>query len=154
MEISASNSLSPLTDQLSAQQRAQVEEQVRAFNDGLGVSGEVEAGLGRDDFLQLLITQLQNQDPTSPMNDREFIAQMAQFSTLEQMSNLSGDFTALANVLSSGQAMGLIGRSVEVATPAGPVSGQVTEVTGGEFPQVMVNDRYYSYDAVQRVWQD
>ena len=44
--------------------------------------------LGKDDFLKLLITQLQNQDPSSPMDNSQFIAQMATFSTLEQMVNI------------------------------------------------------------------
>lgn len=45
--------------------------------------------LGKDDFLKILITQLQHQDPMSPMQDREFIAQMAQFTQVEQMTNMS-----------------------------------------------------------------
>ena len=50
------------------------------------------SSLGKDEFLQILITQLQNQDPTNPMEDKDFIAQMATFSSLEQMMNLSGSF--------------------------------------------------------------
>lgn len=56
--------------------------------------------LGKDAFLQILITQLQNQDPTNPMDDREFIAQMAQFSSLEQMQNMT---KAMENLLISQQ---------------------------------------------------
>ena len=58
------------------------------------------SALGKDAFLQILITQLQNQDPTSPMDDREFIAQMAQFSSLEQMQNMT---KAMENLLISQQ---------------------------------------------------
>lgn len=56
--------------------------------------------LGKDAFLQLLITQLQHQDPTNPMDDREFISQMAQFSSLEQMQNMT---KAIESLLSSQQ---------------------------------------------------
>lgn len=54
------------------------------------------SNLGKDAFLQLLITQLQNQDPTNPMEDRDFIAQMAQFSSLEQMQNMTKAVELLA----------------------------------------------------------
>ncbi|NYF24233.1 flagellar hook assembly protein FlgD [Sporosarcina sp. JAI121] len=59
--------------------------------------------MGKDDFMKLLITQLQNQDPTNPMKDNEFIAQMAQFSALEQTMNLSKSFDKFAEAQNQSQ---------------------------------------------------
>lgn len=66
--------------------------------------------LGKDQFLKILITQLQNQDPMQPMEDKEFIAQMAQFSSVEQLMNISTQLTALNQSL--GSVSGLIGKDV------------------------------------------
>jgi len=55
-----------------------------------------QSSLGKDDFLKILIAQLQNQDPLNPMEDKEFISQMASFSSLEQMTNMS---TQLSNFI-------------------------------------------------------
>src|SRR5690606_20910180 len=51
--------------------------------------------LGKDDFLKILMVQLQNQDPSNPMQDQEFIAQMATFSTLEQITNMNSSIKDL-----------------------------------------------------------
>lgn len=59
--------------------------------------------MGKDQFLSLLIAQLSNQDPTQPMEDKEFIAQMASFSTLEQMTNMSESFEKLASMQEQAQ---------------------------------------------------
>lgn len=51
--------------------------------------------LGKDEFLKILMTQLQNQDPLSPLDDKDFIAQMATFSSLEQMMNMAASIDLL-----------------------------------------------------------
>lgn len=61
--------------------------------------------LGKDDFLKLLLTQLQNQDPSSPMDNSEFIAQMATFSSLEQMMNIG---TKMDELLANNQQTSLM----------------------------------------------
>jgi flagellar basal-body rod modification protein FlgD len=66
--------------------------------------------LGKDDFLKILLTQLQNQDPLQPMEDKEFIAQMAQFSSVEQLSNISTEISLMRQSLAS--VSGLIGKQV------------------------------------------
>ena len=76
--------------------------------------------LGKNDFLQLLVAQLGNQDPTNPMEGREFAAQLAQFTSVEQLTNISdqiqaqqGANDALTQSINSGVATDLIGRTVE-----------------------------------------
>ncbi len=78
--------------------------------------------LGKNDFLNLLVTQLRYQDPLEPTDDKEFIAQMAQFSALEQMQNLNG-------VMGNSQAFSLIGKDV-TASITDPKTFEVKNVTG------------------------
>lgn len=61
------------------------------------------SALGKDEFLKILMVQLQNQDPMNPMEDKDFIAQMAQFITLEQMTNMAANFEKLANLQQQSQ---------------------------------------------------
>ena len=85
-----------------------------------GLSGASNTTLNRDDFLQLLVTQLSNQDPLNPMDGQEFAAQLAQFSSLEQLINInesmiqSGEINGLlAQSINSGVAADLIGKTIE-----------------------------------------
>ncbi|MRX70598.1 flagellar hook assembly protein FlgD [Bacillus lacus] len=77
--------------------------------------------LGKDDFLKILITQLRNQDPLKPMEDKEFISQMANFSSLEQMTNMNRSleqFLQFQKGNSLLQYADLIGKEVEWDDPA------------------------------------
>jgi flagellar basal-body rod modification protein FlgD len=66
--------------------------------------------LGKDDFLKILITQLKYQDPSQPLQDKEFIAQMAQFTSVEQLSNMASEMKLLRQSL--GITSDLIGKTV------------------------------------------
>lgn len=73
--------------------------------------------LGKDDFLQLLVTQLTNQNPLSPVQDQEFVAQLAQFSSLEQLENLNETMSSslvLDQAVNNSLATNLIGKDVIV----------------------------------------
>jgi flagellar basal-body rod modification protein FlgD len=70
------------------------------------------AELGKDQFLKLFVAQLQHQDPMNPMQDQDFMGQMASFSTLEQVTNLASANASMATNLSLSQSVGLIGRTV------------------------------------------
>ncbi len=108
--------------------------------------------LGKDDFLKILMTQLQNQDPSKPMEDKEFIAQMAQFSSLEQITNMSKGFENLQRTMGRNFALSLIGKTVAIQPKnANAVHGVVTEVLTGEKEQVKVNGVMYNSDDIIRV---
>jgi flagellar basal-body rod modification protein FlgD len=89
-------------------------------------SFEQKSSLGKDDFLRILTTQLSHQDPSSPIQDKDFIAQMATFSSLEQMTNLNKAFEKFANQQMN-QFTGLIGKEItwtlEEASSTGIVDG-------------------------------
>jgi flagellar basal-body rod modification protein FlgD len=94
--------------------------------------------LGRDDFLNLLVTQLQYQDPLNPMDSADFTAQLAQFSSLEQLTNMNDQLEALATAqsdLNNSQAVSYIGRTV-LST------GNATRISDGnaEALQVALDD--------------
>ena len=126
---------------------------VESYNKTITGARQGKQVLDKDDFLKILVTQLSHQDPTQPMEDREFIAQMAQFSTLEQMTNLNREFSQVMKLMAASQAVNLLGKTVEIADGESFVQGSVQEILGGESPQLLVNDHYYDYSAVRRVME-
>jgi flagellar basal-body rod modification protein FlgD len=138
---------------MSPQDQARVSEEVNAFNKTLneGKGAKANAALDKNDFLKILITQLSHQDPTQPMDDKAFIAQMAQFSSLEQMTNMSDGLAKVATLVAKSQAVGLLGNAVDIANGGETVTGIVEAVTAGDYPQLLVNGQYYDYSQVQKV---
>lgn len=144
-----------LNTTMSDQEQAKLRMEVDTFNKSLMQNErKTSQSLGKDDFLKLLITQLSNQDPTSPMEDTEFIAQMAQFSSLEQMSNMNSNFEKMSSMLTSNQAINTIGRTVTIdaGDGSGAVTGRVEAASCGTNPQIMVGNRYYDMNKIQAVY--
>jgi flagellar basal-body rod modification protein FlgD len=87
------------------------------------------AGLGKDDFMKLLIAQLQNQDPMKPMEDKEFIAQLATFSSLEATQKVNEQLDDLLGSQSLVQAATLIGKQATAKLTTGEtLTGTISEV--------------------------
>lgn len=138
---------------MSAAERSAVDMAVTGYNKELGVKGRTTSqSLGKDDFLKLLIAQLSNQDPTNPVSNTEFIAQMAQFSSLEQMTNLNAEFAKLADVFKSSEASSLLGKTVSLNVGDVETKGIVEAATREETPRVFVNGRYYTLDQINAIY--
>ena len=113
-----------------------------------------DQNLGKEDFLKILLTQLSHQDPSAPMEDKEFIAQMAQFSSLEQMTNIAADFAKMARMLRVTEASGALGKAVEVSLENETVGGVVKAVTRDEMPQILLNGKFYDWDQVTTIYEE
>ncbi len=88
---------------------------------------EASSDLGQDDFLELMLTQIQNQDPLNPMESGDFLSQMAQFGTVNGITELQKSFSSLATSMQSSQALQastMVGNSVLV-------QGSTTELAAG-----------------------
>lgn len=142
--------------QMSGQDVAKAQIQANEVNAKLKAKkGKLPSELDKDSFLKLLVAELRHQDPTQPMNDREFISQMAQFSSLEQMSNMNQSIEKLLIRSQSGEAFSLIGKEVEAVDFAsqqivrGLVSGIVYRQDGVKViigsAEVSLNDIHAVY---------
>jgi flagellar basal-body rod modification protein FlgD len=119
---------------------------------------EARDNLGQEDFLTLMISQFQNQDPFEPMDNGEFLGQLAQFSTVNGISSLNSAFEGLAGSMQDNQALqaaGLVGRSVLAVTDVGtlndgaPLKGGLELESSAGNVQVDITNR--SGELVQRL---
>ena len=96
-------------------------------------TGKSSKGLGQDAFLKLLVTQLQYQDPLKPKDDKEFVAQLAQFSSLEQLTEINSGVEGLSKLTQEQQMIGavnFIGKTIDAAGTAVSVEdGKASSVT-------------------------
>lgn len=84
------------------------------------------AQVGIQDFLKILVTQLNNQDPLKPLDNQEFVTQLAQFTSLQQTQELNDKISTLLSIQGSMQSIGLLGKTVTVDQATGTVTGQVS----------------------------
>lgn len=108
--------------------------------------------LDANDFLRLLTVQLQSQDPMKPMEDMQFISQMASFTSLEQMRGLSADFKDFTTAQRLVAAQNYLGRIVTVATDEGEINGEVIGVTvEKDAPMLTIGSKNYDLGDVTSV---
>lgn len=119
-------------------------------------------GLGKDAFLKILVTQMKNQNPMEPLKDTEFIAQMAQFSSLEQLTNLNTAFNQLVELQgnpskSIADYANLIGttvsweQEVDGQKIAGEGNVKALSMKNGEFLVELEDDTKVSLDSILRI---
>jgi flagellar basal-body rod modification protein FlgD len=130
--------------------------QLAALNASSGASGG-DSTLTETDFLQLLTTQLQNQDPLQPMSDTTFIAQMATFSQLSAQDTLNTNFSDYSQTQDITSAQSYIGKTVTVSGAAEGVAAATGTVTGvtvsNGTPQLTINGTDYSVSDITAISQ-
>jgi len=98
-----------------------------AINPTSSATATATAGLNLNDLLRVLLTELTNQDPLKPVDNTAFMAQIAQFASLDSTQQMSSNIQQLVGLQAITQTVGLIGRTVSAFTDSGSaISGQVT----------------------------
>lgn len=87
-----------------------------------------KSSISQDDFIKLFLAQLQFQDPLEPVDNREFLAQLAQFSALEQSRQTSENLASMLSMNAADQAVGLVGKVVDAQVEGNAISGTVIAV--------------------------
>jgi len=103
-------------------------------------AGNPSAKIGIEDFLRILTTQLNYQDPLKPMDNTEFVAQLAQFTSLQENQQTNEKLDNLLAIQAATQSVGLIGRTVDVNASGSTQTGQVSALDfSSGTPQLSVN---------------
>ncbi len=128
---------SMLPTTISDQEKRALDQNINTFNTQLKETQKIvsKSSLEEADFLTLLVTQLKTQDPTKPMDDKEFIGQMAQFTSLKQMSSVAENLTNFTKEFDFTKSVSLVGKDVTWVDQVGNVrEGNVESVVirGGE----------------------
>jgi flagellar basal-body rod modification protein FlgD len=130
---------------------------VSSTTSGQGLSSAaMTKNLDRDAFLKLLIAELQNQDPLKPMEDKDFIAQLAQFSSLEQMQQLNQAFEAIGKNEAATRAFAMIGKKVDYVSSEGdePATGYVDGIVfDAGLPVLEIGSARVGMERVVRVYR-
>jgi flagellar basal-body rod modification protein FlgD len=135
----------------SVQDISQFSPAVQQALQGITIKGN-KSTLSQDDFLKLLTVQLANQDPLKPMEDAQFMGQMAQFASLEQAKVLNATVADLSSSLGFSSAQQFLGKNVTLNVDGSEVTGTVSGVVMVKgVPQIMVNDTMYTTDKVTAV---
>ena len=117
--------------------------------------GETGGGaMGKDQFLQLLITEMQNQDPMDPVDNKEMVAQLAQFSALEQMQNLNTNFERYQENTTAAVSSLLVGKMGAVGKQGDMMSGRISQVVqDGETIKVRINGGDYELSQLAEIYE-
>ena len=111
-----------------------------------------DKSLDVNDFLKLITVQLTSQDPMKPMEDTQFISQMANFTSLEQMRTLSKNFESFSSEQRISSAQDYLGKIVSVSTPTGEVSGEVSSITLADgLPKISIGGKNYDPAKVTKI---
>jgi flagellar basal-body rod modification protein FlgD len=102
-------------------------------------AGLAAGGLDTESLMKIILTQLTYQDPLKPVDNFEFVSQLAQFMSLEQSRETGSKLDNLLGVQAATQSMGLLGRTVDVQTDTALVSGTVKSISfKGDQPQLTI----------------
>jgi flagellar basal-body rod modification protein FlgD len=120
----------------------------------MATSNSSVGAIGSDQFLQLLVAQLQNQDPLDPISNQDFIAQLTSLNTVQSLSGLNTSFSEMLKLQQLTQGADLIGKTIDYTPPGGgaTVTGKVDSVAAqnGQFVLTVGSDQV-TLDQIQSV---